>query len=78
MELVLQHYNKGMRHMQRLIDDDKQHCTNVVLLCAFLCMCFEMRYRRPYVSLLHFRHSLQILLSNTMKSETNTYLLILL
>lgn len=74
MELVFQHYNKGIGHMQRLIDDTKHDCTNVVLLCAFLCMCFEMRYRRPYMSLLHFRHSLKILLSNTVQGETVTCL----
>ena len=69
--LVFQHYNKGVSYMQRLINESEHDCTNVILLCAFLCICFEIRYQRPYESLLHLHHALRIFSLKTTRCTAN-------
>lgn len=61
MELVYRHYTQGISDMQRILDRKDDYCINVILLCALLCICCEIRSRRPHQTHSHLRHALEIL-----------------
>ncbi len=75
MEMVLRHYTKGISDMQRILDRKDDYCINAILLCALLCICFEIRCRRPHKALLHLRHALKILSTSPLKGMIAAYFL---
>lgn len=61
---ALDHYGKGITALRRLISQGDSRSINVALLCALLCICFELRMADPRMCLSHLEYSLGILDSN--------------
>ncbi|KND89506.1 Transcriptional regulatory protein moc3, partial [Tolypocladium ophioglossoides CBS 100239] len=64
--LALRHYGRCIQEMQRMAARarDDGRCVNVALLCAVVCICFELRMDEPVAALSHLEHGLSIIRAN--------------
>lgn len=73
MELVFRHYTQGISDMQRVLDRKDNNCRNVILLCALLCICCEIRCRRPHKTHSHLRHALEIVSASPLQGMITAF-----
>lgn len=62
--LALRHYNSCLQGVQELVARGDEYRVNGVLLCALMCICFELRIGMPAIALRHLEHGLSIIASN--------------
>lgn len=60
---ALVHYGKCLSQLRNISQQTDNRSINVALICALLCVCFELRMEDPVYSLHHLEHGLRVLQS---------------
>lgn len=69
VRLAVRNYGACIQNMRHVVGENYGRSINVVLLCAIVCICFELLMDSPDMALCHLEHSLRILNSNTDASK---------
>lgn len=65
VRVAIRHYGRRIHNMEHVAGNEDGQSINMVLLCAIVCICFELLMNNPEMALCHLEHSLRILSNNS-------------